>query len=366
MSKSRIPPGYDGLRVLIAGGGVAAFEAAFALRALAADLVDIELLAPEPRLYDRPQAAIEALGGEHARSFDLADLAQALGAQLTSGELASVSPDAHVARTTHGMTIEYGALVIACGASPRAVLPEALTFRGLADCERLAALARDLPRGEIRRIVIAVPTLRTWTLPPYELALGLRQRTDLPLTVRTVEHAPGEILGRTGSAYLSSLLAARDVEVEPDAAFGAGSAAWSRAGDVVVAAPDLRANRIHGIPADEDGFVPVNRRAAVQGLADVYAAGDCTSGLVKHGSLAAVEADAAAAVIAARAGSPAAIEPRRHVLCAALYCGDHTVYVRRDLDDWGTPGELSLDPLWSPPTKVVARYLSQALLERAA
>jgi aspartate oxidase len=37
------------VQVLIAGGGVAALEAALALRALAEDRVSVELLAPEPQ-----------------------------------------------------------------------------------------------------------------------------------------------------------------------------------------------------------------------------------------------------------------------------------------------------------------------------
>ena len=41
-------------KVLIAGGGVAALEAALALRDLAADRVDVELLAPEPHFWYRP------------------------------------------------------------------------------------------------------------------------------------------------------------------------------------------------------------------------------------------------------------------------------------------------------------------------
>lgn len=361
MSRSRVPPGYGGLRVLIAGGGIAALEAAFALRALAADLVDIELLTPELRLFYRPQAAVEALGGAHARSFEISELAEALGAQLTQGELASVSPDAHVARTTHGMKIDYHALVIACGAFPRAVLRDALTFRGPADTDRIALLLRDLPRGETGHVVVAVPTRRTWPLPPYELALGLRAQTDVPITLRTIEHAPAEILGRAGSGYLASLLAARDVAVEADVeTFDA-----PRAGELVVAAPELGGNRIYGIPADQDGFIPVNRQAAVQGLGDVFAAGDCTSGLVKHGSLAAAQADAAAAVVAARAGAAVTVRPYPQELCAAVFCGDHTLYVRRDLDEGASDGLLSLDPPWSPPAKIAARYLSPALVKLA-
>jgi sulfide:quinone oxidoreductase len=361
MSRSRVPSGYGGLRTLIVGGGLAAFEAAFALRALAADLVDIELLTPELRLYYRPQAVIEAVGGEPAPSAEISGLAEALGAQLTFGELASVSPDTHVARTSHGMRIGYDAIVIACGASPRAVLHDALTFRGPADADHVALLLRDLPHGEIRRIVIAVPTCRTWPLPPYELAFGLRQQSDVPITLRTIEHAPAEILGRAGSGYLASLLATRDVEVVTDVEIFDDPGP----GEVVLAVPELRAGRIYGVPTDEDGFIPVNRHAAVQGLDRVFAAGDCTSGLVKHGSLAAAQADAAAEFIAARAGANVDPRPYAQQLCAAVFCGGHTLYVQRDLDNWVSDGELSLDPLWSPPAKIAARYLSRALVQLA-
>jgi len=54
MAKTERPKSYGGLRVLIAGGGVAGLETLLALRALAGDLVDLELLAPEPALWYRP------------------------------------------------------------------------------------------------------------------------------------------------------------------------------------------------------------------------------------------------------------------------------------------------------------------------
>jgi hypothetical protein len=50
---------FGGVRVLIAGGGVAGLEALLALRALAGDLVDLELLAPEPAFWYRPLAVAE-------------------------------------------------------------------------------------------------------------------------------------------------------------------------------------------------------------------------------------------------------------------------------------------------------------------
>jgi len=43
----------DRLRVLIAGGGVAALEALLALRALAGHLISVTLLAPEPEIVYR-------------------------------------------------------------------------------------------------------------------------------------------------------------------------------------------------------------------------------------------------------------------------------------------------------------------------
>ena len=46
-------------RVLVAGGGVAALEAALAMRALAEDRVSVELLAPEPQFWYRPLAVAE-------------------------------------------------------------------------------------------------------------------------------------------------------------------------------------------------------------------------------------------------------------------------------------------------------------------
>ena len=56
--------------MLIAGGGVAALEAAFALRAFAGDLVDVEILAPEPRFFYRPLAVFEPFGGARVQTFE--------------------------------------------------------------------------------------------------------------------------------------------------------------------------------------------------------------------------------------------------------------------------------------------------------
>lgn len=359
MAESRIPASYSGVHVLVVGGGVAALETAFALRGLAGDLVDVEFLAPEPRFLYRPQAVFEPFGGLRVQAFELAELADALGAQLTLGELASVTPSRHVARTRNGMTIPYDVLVIASGASPCAVLHDAVTFRGPADEDRLTALVHDAKRGDIEHLTLAIPTLCTWPLPIYEVAFGLRSITNGSLTLATVEPAAGAVLGEAGSEWLTSMLASRNIELETDVVFD------RFARGVTIAAPELRAALVYGIPVDGDGFIPTNRFGAVVGVPDVYAAGDVTSYPVKHGSIAAAQADTVAESIAAGAGVALAATPFRPVLRARIACGDESVYVRRDLDDPRDPGLVSLDPLWSPPAKIFARHLAPALAEVA-
>jgi sulfide:quinone oxidoreductase len=82
------------MRVVIAGGGVAALEAALALRALAEDRVSVELLAPETEFWYRPLAVAEPFGLGEVRHFDLAELATAAGATFSPGALTSVDAEA--------------------------------------------------------------------------------------------------------------------------------------------------------------------------------------------------------------------------------------------------------------------------------
>jgi sulfide:quinone oxidoreductase len=355
VAETHVPASYLGTHVLVAGGGVAALECAFALRALAGDLVDLEIVTPDPRFFYRPQAVFEPFGGARVEAFELAELAAALGAQLTFGAVASVVPSAHVARTTQGMAIPYDVLVLASGATPTGIVRDALTFRGPADADRVAEIVRGAGRGEIEQLTLAVPTRRTWPLPVYELALGLRSITDRPIAIATVEPAAGDVLGRLGSSYLTAILAGRSIRLATDVDFR------DFASPVTIAAPELRGARIFGIPADEDGFVPTDHFGAVVGVKDVYAAGDLTSGDVKHGSLAAGQADAVAEKIAASAGAALTPTPFRPVLRALIAAGSDSVYVRRDLANPHDPGMVSPEPLWSPPAKIFARHLAPAL-----
>ena len=85
-----------------------------------------------------------------------------------------------------------------------------------------------------------------------------------------------------------------------------------------------------GLPSDAEGFLVTDDHARVQGVPDVYAAGDVTAFPVKQGGIACQQADAAAADIAARAGAPVEPEPFSPVLRGMLLTERWARFLRRD------------------------------------
>jgi len=80
----------DDFSVLIAGGGVAALEAALTLREVSEQRARVELLAPESTFWYRPVAVAEPFGLGTVRHFDLGALAEDIGVGLSLGALAAV------------------------------------------------------------------------------------------------------------------------------------------------------------------------------------------------------------------------------------------------------------------------------------
>ena len=78
------------MRVVIAGGGVAALEAALALQELAEERVELELLAPEPYYWYRPLAVAQPFHVGLMQRVELVEIAAAAQAEFTLGALASV------------------------------------------------------------------------------------------------------------------------------------------------------------------------------------------------------------------------------------------------------------------------------------
>ena len=114
--------------VLVAGGGVAALEAAIALRALAPDLVDVELLAPDTHFSYRPLAVTLPFDGAEMVRFDLAELASEVGASVVHGALTGIDYWRRLANTSTNRVIEDDVLLVACGALAMPALPGAVTF----------------------------------------------------------------------------------------------------------------------------------------------------------------------------------------------------------------------------------------------
>ena len=362
----------ESVHVLIAGAGVAALEAALALRELAGDRVSVALLAPDTRFWYRPLAVAEPFELGKVRHFDLTTLAAEAGATFTPGELVSVDAARRLAYTSPAGTIEYSMLLIACGAAPKPAVEGAITFRGPADREKIEHLLAEIEAGAVRRVVFAVPAGAVWSLPAYELALmtatwiATRGISGVELALVTPEEEPLRIFGREASDAVRALLDERGITMHTGA-----QPAEAREGELllvmggvvpadrVVALPRLRGPRIGGVPQTYEGFIPVDEQARVLGLPDVYAAGDITTFPVKQGGIAAQQADVAAEAIAASAGIDLTPKPFHPVLRGLLLTGNEPRYLRTDLVDESS--EESTESLWWPPAKIVGRRLAPFL-----
>src|SRR5262249_54088282 len=133
----------------------------------------------------------------------------------------------------------------------------------------------------------------------------------------------------------------------------------------VIALPELAGPPLPGIPVGKGGFVPVDAHCQVPGAGPIYAAGDATDFAVKQGGIASEQADAAAEAIAARAGAPVTPRPFEPVVRGMLLTGEAPLYMIARLAAGQAPSsEVSDRPSWSPPGKIVAKYLAPYLEQR--
>ena len=357
--------------VLIAGGGVAALEAAIALNKMAAGLVDVELLSPDESFSYRPLAVTLPFDEGAPVRFQLSELAQVLGASVTRGALSGIDAWRHCAHTSTNRDIEYDVLLIACGALAMPALKGALTFRGPSDAGLVRGVLDEIARGEALSVAFVVPGGPVWPLPAYDLALlaSAHVPSGVELWLVTPEEEPLQLFGRPASTALRELLAARGVELRTNAyavnfADGLLEVLPSEPLDVdrVIALPRLAGGPIDGIPQTIDGFIPVDDHGRVHGLADVYAAGDITRFPVKHGGLATQQALAAAEMIAATAGADVDPQPFRPVVQGLLLTGSEPRFLRRELHGTAeTEPVATTEPLWWPPAKIAGRHLGPFL-----
>ncbi|HEX8171358.1 MAG TPA: FAD-dependent oxidoreductase [Thermoanaerobaculia bacterium] len=267
--------------VVIVGAGAAGVNAAQTLRT-EGYYGRIVLISREEQLpYDKPNLSKDFLAG-HAppewlplqprEFYDEQRIELRLGVEVTS-----IDPAAHAITTASGERIEYGALVLATGASPRTLNvsggERAQTFRTQIDAERVAA------SGARSAVVIGSSFIG------LEVAASLRQK-ELDVTVVSPDRVPLErVLGAEVGARVQQIHEQHGVQ------FRLGRSVASiddRAvvlddgsrieGDLIVAGvgvtPDLGLARAAGVEVGNGVLVDERLRTSQP---DIYACGDIAS-----------------------------------------------------------------------------------------
>ena len=368
--------------VVIAGGGVAALEAALALKQLADDRVSTTLLAPNDEFVYRPMVVREPFAYSAAHRYPLDPIVRDLGVDWSHDSFAWLDPTGRVVHTANGTELRYDALLLALGAHRYDRFPPALTLDDSTLDEQLHGLIQDVEGGYVHSIAFVAPSRMPWPLPIYELALMTATRAydmniEMSVTIATPEDAPLAIFGPTVSDRVRLELEERGIltltsahcEVHEAGRVSVHPGSRELHVDRIVALPELCGPSAPGVPHDGvGGFIPIDEHCRVRGLEQVYAAGDATDFPIKHGGIAAQQADTAAESIAALAGAPVRCAPFNPTISGILLGADRPLYVRAHVTGGhGSASEVSETPLWSPPSKIVAKYLAPYLdgLDRA-
>jgi sulfide:quinone oxidoreductase len=364
--------------VLIAGGGVAGLEAAFALQYLASDRVRVRVVSAGTDFVYRPLAIGEPFNRSHAAHTPLGELVAEAGAELISDTLVGVDVTARRARLASGAEINYDALLVATGAT---IDPIRQHVTGIDDAcidQLLHGLVQDIEEGYLHRLAVIIPVPPPWPLPAYELALMASERAwdmqaELEVTLVTPERVPLDLFGPVASRELATLLGERRIEVITSAWCevprsqsvvihpGGGELQFDR----IVALPTLHGPELDGLPRDGAGFLPVDEYGHVRGADRVWAAGDCTDVPIKQGGVSAELADVAAESIAAMAG--AHLHGRSFVptVEGVLMTGGTARYLRARPAWPGDTGESVFEPVprGCEPPKIRAHYLGSHVLQ---
>lgn len=361
--------------VLIAGGGVAALEAVLALRASAGRDLPITLICPRDRFEYRPTMVLEPFARVPHTKLDLAEFAAEHDVTLHRDGVVGVRPEQHALRTHSGRWFDYGALLVAVGVRISPGIPGAMTFGSHGDANALRDAMDYLLAGRARTLAFVITSHAGWVLPLYELALLARTQLNVfgvggaEVTVLTAEQAPLEIFGPEPSdAVFAQLRAAgvrlrtrvKPVAVRDGALLLDGDPAV--VADFTFAQPAITGIALDGLPCDQHGLLPVDLHSRVEGLEDVYAAGDITAGMPKQGGLAARQADAAVEMILARRGlieQPAPWTPSLEA--SFLTRRELSDLQRRQLSTIGSPEQDDEALDWQLPTKIFAPHLARYL-----
>jgi sulfide:quinone oxidoreductase len=365
--------------VLIAGGGVAGLEAAFALREVAGGRVVVTVLSAGEDFVYRPLAIGEPFNRSYAERYDLAGLVSEAGAELVRGTVTHVDSEARIVRTAEGGELAYDALLVATGARVEPFSEHTTNVDDAHMDDLLHGLVQDIEEGYAHELAIVVPAPMPCPFPAYELALMASERaydmqTELAITLLTPERMALEVFGDQVSRQVAAMLAERRIElvtsayceVPPSQQVVVHPGGRVVQATRVVALPRLLGPGLSGLPADGGGFLPVDEYGRVRGVDRVWAAGDATDVPIKQGGVAAQLADVAARSIAERAGAAVQPTPFSPSVEGVLMTGGTPCYLRADPAWPGPAGESLFTHVSSAiaPPKIAAAYLAPHLKNR--
>ena len=280
-----------------------------------------------------------------------------------------------MAVTGAGDEIPYDVLLVATGGHAADAVHGALTFRGAGEGQAI----RELLAAQPPRIAFAAPAGSSWPLPLYELALlsaaELRSRgaaTEVllvdPRERAAVALRPRRKRLRRGPPGAPRHRGAHVRQRRGGARRVARAQRWAPSGrrSRRRAATRCSGGASRASRATRRTSSPIDEHARVIGLPHVYAAGDVTNFPVKHGGLAAQQADAAAEAMLAELGLPIVPRPFDPVIQGVLFTDSEPAYLQARLaDSAAAPSEPRSFSLWWPPSKIAGRHLSPYLAIRA-
>ena len=205
-------------KVVVCGGGIAAVEGLLRLRKLAGDSVDIQLVAPNEELVQRPLAVAQPFASGPPNRYPLKRIASDVGAEWIKDTLGWVDAEGRIVHTGDGTELPFDALLVAVGARPVEPFEHVRTFSDAQADETFQGVVKDIEEGYSKSVAFLLPDGPVYPLPIYELALLTAERArsmgvDVDLCVVTPEPAPLAVFGPKASEAISAVLAGAGITV---------------------------------------------------------------------------------------------------------------------------------------------------------